>query len=103
MVRLTINALNIKVNEMKIRQWGNISKSLEKIRPYMLEKSGEQKIQLTINNSINVISSKDNDDKQLMYPKSHDIEIMVGKETDGIIREVFQSLFTRYQISMKHR
>ena len=101
MVRLTINALNIKVNEMKIRQWGNISKSLEKIRPYMLEKSGEQKIQLTMN--VNLISLKDNDDKQLMYPKSHDIEIMVGKETDGIIREVFQSLFTRYQISMKHQ
>lgn len=101
MVRLTINALNIKVNEMKIRQWGNISKSLEKIRPYMLEKSGEQKIQLTMN--VNLISLKDNDDKQLMYPKSHDIEIMVGKETDGIIREVFQSLFTRYQISIKHQ
>ena len=101
MVRLTINTLNIKVNEMKIHQWGNISKSLEKIRPYMFEKSGEQKIQLTMN--VNVISSKDNDDKQLMYPKSHDIEIMVGKETHGIIREVFQSLFTRYQISMKHQ
>ena len=73
-----INTMNIKVNEMKIHQRGNISNSLEKTRPYMFEKSGEQKIQLTMN--VNLISLKDNDDKQLMYPKSHDTEIMVGKK-----------------------
>ena len=73
-----INTMNINVNEMKIHQRGNISNSLETTRPYMFEKSGEQKIQLTMN--VNLISLKDNDDKQLMYPKSHDIEIMVGKK-----------------------
>ena len=56
---------------------------------------GEQKIQLTM--SINFISSKDSDETRDMYAKSNNIEIMVGIETDEIIKELFKSLLQRYQ------
>ena len=56
---------------------------------------GEWKIQLTM--SINFISSKDSDETRNMHTKSNNIEIMVGSETDEIIKELFKSLLQRYQ------
>ena len=57
---------------------------------------GEWKIHLTM--AINFISSKEGCDETLtMHPKSNNIEIMMGSETDEIIKELFKSLFERYQ------
>ena len=64
-----------------------------------LKKSGEWKIHLTM--KINFVSSKDNDDKQFMHSKSDNIEIMIGDKTDEIVKEIFQSLLTRYQTSLE--
>lgn len=36
-----------------------------------------------------------------MNLKSDDIEIMVGNKIDDIIKELFQSLLTRYQIGLE--
>ena len=47
--------------------------------------------------SINFISSKDSDETCNMHTKSNNIEIMVGSETDEIIKELFKSLLQRYQ------
>ena len=44
----------------------------------------EWKIQLTI--SINFISSKDSNETRTMHTKSHNIEIMMGCETDKIVK-----------------
>ena len=44
----------------------------------------EGKIQLTM--SINFISSKDSNETRTMHTKSHNIEIMMGSETDKIIK-----------------
>ena len=42
--------------------------------------------------TINFIPSKDSDVIRAMYTKSRNIEIMMGSETDDIIKELFQSL-----------
>ena len=47
--------------------------------------------------SINFISSKDFGEIRTMHTKSHNIEIMMGNETDEIIEEFFKSLLDRYQ------
>ena len=41
------------------------------------------------------MSSKDSDETRTMHTKSNNIEIMIGNETDEIIRELFQSLLQR--------
>ena len=44
------------------------------------------------------ISDMINDDKtRTMHTKSHDIEIMMGNETDDIIKKLFESLLQNYQ------
>ena len=47
--------------------------------------------------SINFISSKDSDESCTMHAKSNNIEIMMGNETDGIIKKHFNSLLQKYQ------
>ena len=51
---------------------------------------GEWKIQITI--SINFISSKDSDETPNMHTKNNNIEIMMGSQTNDIIKELFESL-----------
>ena len=46
---------------------------------------------------INFISSIDSDEIHTMCPKSHNIEIMMGSETNDIIKELFESLLQKYQ------
>ena len=55
----------------------------------------EWKIQLTM--QINFVSSKDSEEIRTMYTKSHNIEIMMGNETDEIIEKLFESLLQNYQ------
>ena len=48
--------------------------------------------------TINFISSKDNSDEIcIVHTKSHNVEIMMGDETDDIIKELFESLLQNYQ------
>ena len=48
--------------------------------------------------AINFISSKpDSDETRIMHTKSDNIEIMMGSETDEIIKELFKSLRQRYK------
>ena len=72
------------------------------IRPYLSDMINDHKtrreceIQLTI--QINFISSKDSEETHTMHTKSHNIEIMMGNETDKIT-EKFLDLF--YKINKK--
>ena len=59
----------------------------------------EWKIQLTM--QINFISSKDSEETRTMYTKSHNIEIMMGDETDQIIKKLFESLLQNYQKNLE--
>ena len=60
------------------------------IRPYLSDlinyhKSEEEwKIKLTL--AINFMSSKDSEETRTMHTESHNIEIMMGNETDEIIK-----------------
>ena len=71
------------------------------IRPYLSDAINyhktrrEWKIQLTT--SINFISFKDFEKTCTMCTKNHDIEIMMGNETDEIIDKLFESLLKNYQ------
>ena len=51
--------------------------------------------------TINFISSKDSDETQIMYSKSDKIKIMIGSETDEIIKEIFESFLQRYQEALE--
>ena len=42
-------------------------------------------------------SSKDSDETCTIHAKSHNVEIMIGSETNEIIEELFKSLLQRYQ------
>ena len=56
---------------------------------------GEWKIQLAM--AINFMSSKDSEETLTMHTKSHNVEIIMGIETDEIIQELFKSLLEKYQ------
>ena len=59
------------------------------MRPYLSDiindhkTEGEWKIQLTM--TIDFMSSKDSEETRTMCTKNHNIEIMIGNETDEII------------------
>ena len=55
----------------------------------------ECKIQLAM--AINFISSKDSDETRTMRAKSNNVEIMMGSETDEIVKELFRSFLQKYQ------
>ena len=57
--------------------------------------SSEWKIQLTI--AINSISSKDSDETRTMHARSNNVEIMVGSETNEIIKDLFEYFLQKYQ------
>ena len=75
------------------------------IRPYLRDMINdhktrrEWKIQLTM--QINFISSKDSEETCTMHTKSHNIEIMMGNETDEIIEKLFESLLQNYQKNLE--
>ena len=51
--------------------------------------------------AINFVSSKDNEEEQIMHSKSDNIEIMINDEADEVIQVLFQSLLFRYQIGLE--
>ena len=64
-------------------------------KSWLEETSREWIIQLTM--AINFISSKDSNETQTMHPKSNNVEIMVGSETNEIIIDLFVSFLQKYQ------
>ena len=50
---------------------------------------------------INFISSKDNDEERAMHSKSDNIEILINDQGDEVIKELFQSLLSRYLIELE--
>ena len=46
---------------------------------------------------INFISSKDSDETRTMHTKSNNVEIMIGSETNEIIKDLFKSFLQKYQ------
>ena len=63
--------------------------------------SGVWKIQLTMR--INFLSSLDPEKNRVMNSKNDKIEIMMGTETDDIIKESFESFLKRYQKNLEEK
>ena len=85
-----------------------ISEYLDMIRPYLLDmindhkNQSEWKIQLSA--AINFISSKpDFDETRIMHTKSNYIGIMIGSDTNEVIKELFKSLLQRYQENLEEK
>ena len=81
---------------------------LNMIKPHLVEmindrkNKGEWKIQLTA--IINFISSKpDSDETRNMYIKSINAEIMIGSDTNEIIKILFETLLQKYQKNLEEK
>ena len=61
----------------------------------------EWKNQLSM--AINFNTSKDSDGTRTIHAKSHNVEIMMGNETNEIIKELFKSFFQKYQESLRNQ
>ena len=64
-------------------------------KAWLEETSSEWKIQLTM--AIDFISSKDSDETRTMHTKSNNVEIIMGSETDEIIKNLFESFLQKYE------
>ena len=63
---------------------------------------GEWKIQLTA--EINFTSLKpDSDETRIMHTKSDNTEIMIGSDTNEVIKELFKSFLQRYQEGLQEK
>ena len=70
-------------------------------KTWVEQTSNKWKIQLTM--SINFISSKDSDEPRTMRTKSNNVEIMMGSETDEIIKKLFESFLQKYQEGLENQ
>ena len=83
----------------------SIKDYLDEIKPYLRgiinnrKTQGKWKIHLTM--AINFFSSKYSEEIRTMHSKSDNIEIMMGRETDEIIEDLFDSFLQRYQKGLK--
>ena len=85
-----------------------VKKYLGLIEPYLAnmmndyKSKGEWKIQLTA--EINVTSLKPDSDKtRIMHTKSDNTEIMIGSDTNEVIKELFKSFLQRYQEGLREK
>ena len=75
------------------------------IKPYLRnmindhETRREWKIQLTM--QINFVPSKDSEETRTTHTKGYNIEIMMGNETDEIIKKLFYSLLQNYHNNLE--
>ena len=95
--------LNMKVGDRNKNL--SVKEYLDKIKPCLrdiiinIQEIDTWKIQLAI--AINFISSKDVDKEHIMHLKSDNIEFMSYDNANEIANELFKSLLSRYQISLK--
>ena len=55
----------------------------------------------SINNSKLLYSSKDANEGRVVHSKSDNIEIIICDKADKVIQDLFESLYSRYQIGLK--
>ena len=84
-----------------------IEEYLSMIEPYLVDmindykNKDEWKIQLTT--AINFTSFKPNSNETgIMHTKSNNIEIMIGSDTNDVIKDLFKSLLQNYQFRRKN-
>ena len=85
-----------------------ISQYLNMVRPYLVDmindykNKGEWIIQLSA--EINFTSSKpDFDETRIMHTKSDNLEILIGSDTNDVIKDLFRSLLQGYQENLEEK
>ena len=79
-----------------------IKEYLGLIEPYLADMTndykskGEWKIQYTAETNFTSLKP-DSDEKRIMHMKSDSMEIMIGSNTNEVIKELFKSFLQRYQ------
>ena len=88
-----------KINQYQLIEYQNqyLTNIREHLRKLMNDKrkKGEWKIQLIM--KINFISSQNFIDTRDMHSKSDNVEIIMGNDTNEILKNLFNSLLQRYQ------
>ena len=88
-----------KINQYQLMEYQNqyLTNIREHLRKLMNDKrkKGEWKIQLIM--KINFISSQNFIDTRDMHSKSDNVEIIMGNDTNEILKNLFNSLLQRYQ------
>ena len=75
------------------------------VKPYLndiitnLQKSGTWKVESTT--AVNFISSKNNDEEQVMHSKSDNTEVMTYDNGNEVIEEIFESLLPGCQVGLE--
>ena len=69
------------------------------MRDIKINWSSTWEVQLTI--AINFIFSKDADEERVIHSKSNNTELMTYDNANDIVDELFESLFSRYQIGLE--
>ena len=96
--------MKVMVREIKFYQSKNTLMKLNyawRISKIISEHLTHGKIQLKI--AINFISSNDNDKKHVMHSKSNNMKIMIHDKVDEVVKSLFESVYNRYQIVLKHQ
>ena len=83
----------IEIDQYRLLDLNNIREHLRKLINDK-KKNGEWKIQLIM--KINSISCRNFTESRDMYSKSDNFEIMIGVNTNEIIRNLFNSILRRY-------
>ena len=94
--------------ENKVDKILTVKEYLGLIEPYLADmindykSKGKWKIQLTVD--INFTSLKpDSDETRIMHKKSDNEEIMVGSDTNDVIKELFKSFLEKYQEDLQEK
>ena len=94
--------MKVMMREIKAYQ---LKKYLDETKQYLEDvkinrkKSYVQKIQLK--KPIKFISFKDTDEDRVMHSNSYNIEIMMYDKAGEVIKKLFESLLSRYQIDLE--
>ena len=110
--KLTLVKSGYNSNYIQYESKGNkilsVKEYLGLIEPYLAnmindyKSKGEWKIQLTA--EINFTSLKPDSDKtRIMHTKSDNTEIMIGIDTNEVIKELFKSFLQRYQEGLQEK
>ena len=84
----------------------SVKQYLNKITPYLYDLINDHRIarrvwKIQISMRVNFISSKDTGETRTIYTWSNNVSIMQGKDTNDIIKELFESFLHDYQEKLK--
>ena len=69
----------------------------------LIDYKAQEKWKISFTMLINFTSSKDSEEIRTLHAKSNNIEIMMGSETDDIIKEIFECSLQKHQGELEEK